>query len=440
MDRVPPHSIQAEACVLGSMILGSHAGVCVEIRAAVSAPEFYRPAHQEIFAALCEMEDQGKPIELPSLRGHLSDRLEAVGGIEYLVALVEGVPDYASGAYYAGVVRDKARLRQLIVAGTEIVSEAFAAGVESDAVIELAERRVYELAAGREDGGTMTAAAAAQAVLDRSERIGRGEEPAGLETGFPSIDYRSGGGFRPGQLIVVAASTSRGKTALVTDFGIHVAAQGGSVRIFSLEMSCEEMGQRILQAMAQVNGLKIALGKTFSEDEAQRLSETMTALKAWGKRVVIHERPMGIHEIAGEVRRAAIQNRRPLDLVVIDYLQITPADGRSLREEINTVTRGAKMLAKDTGIPILLLSQLSRQFDDKPPELWRLKESSNIEHDADGVIMLWRPAGQKTDPVDGSYEVQCCMPKWRNGWPNSWHPDDVIKLRFTPQHTSFREI
>ena len=435
--RTPPADLESEAIVLGSMMLGG-AMTSAEVRQAISAGDFYRPAHADIFEAICSVADAREPVEYVVVRNALTaaGKLEAIGGEDYLDRILEGTPSAANAGYYAGVVRDKARLRTVITIAGELADMAYGAGAEAPDVVGELQRRAYELAVNDFGAGTQTAAEAASGVLADAES---GRAPA-VSLGYSDIDRCSGGGLRPGQLVVVAAGTSVGKTSLGLCFALKVASGVGSVKFFSHEMSRAELAQRLLSMLGEVNGLRIASGH-LDAPQWDSLRDAQKKLDTIGRRFELTDRPLDMAGMEGEVQRMAMRTGRKVDLVVVDYLQLVPTrGGATLREKINAVTRGCKMMARSLETPVVLLSQLSRthQAENRPPELRDLKESSNIEQDADGVILLYRDPTAAVDPF-GIVEVSAKVAKWRNGMTTTWKGEDAIQWRFRPETTEFLE-
>ena len=438
-QRIPPQSNDAEACVLGSMLLDSR--VVPEVQAILDEADFYRPAHATIYRSLCLAFAKNKILDLVLAKESLTagGKLDEVGGIEYLVALVDGVPSATNAIYYANIVKDKSNLRKIIRIAAEISADAYDPAVQCGELLANLQQEVYSLASGRYSGRTTTASKAAQAVMDHSEKVQRGEIPPALSLGFHKIDIVTGGGVRPGQLVVIAGATSVGKSALATKFIINAACKAATAKVFSKEMSNEEIAQRMLQILSGVNGLKISNGR-LRADEWTRINEAKAKLDEWGGRVELTDKAMTVPEMVTELQRTSMRMGE-IDLVVVDYLQIVPSEGRDIRERINNVTRSLKLAAGDLKVPIILLSQLSRahQQANKPPELYDLKESSNIEQDADGAILLYRPENEEPDVVTGSYIVKAKVAKWRGGMTTTWDGDSAIRLRFYPSATDFRE-
>lgn len=433
-ERVPPQDIPAEASVLGSMMLDP--GALADARGSLTADDFYRPAHQTIFKALCWMADKGQAVDLVTVRSTLQthDRLELVGGIDYLVDMVQGIPTAANVTHYAETVRDKSRLRRLIVLAGELQEQAFSCD-DPEELFGRAEAGFASLALTGA-GGTMTLGEAARLAVERSERVERGEEPAGMSTGFCGFDQCSAGGLRHGEMVVVAAVTSQGKTALACRISLNLASAGKRVRFFSLEMPGEDMGRRVLATSAGVDGLRILGGRVGNQWDAVRKAQAEFA--DLNDRFLITDRPYRIGQIQSIIRRDGMRRKLP-DVVVIDYLQLVPSEGRSRREEIDAVARGAQRMAQELGICVILVAQLSRtsQMEKRPPELRDLKESSEIEQAANGVILLHRPAGEEEN-MDYQ-QMWAKVAKWRNGMTTPWEGRYAIRLSFRPDTTDFRE-
>jgi replicative DNA helicase len=437
-DRIPPQDVVAEKHVLGLALAGGAPyGTAGEhfqkVRSIVKAADFYVPAHATLWRALEAMYAAGKPVEFAAVAAELrgTGQLGAIGqgggtdadGADYLTELVEGYSFSTGNAdYYAGIVRDKSLTRQVIMVCAAMIEACYAAGADAAEVLREAEQRLYALAPSRALGRTLTVAEAAKRVIDRADRVAAGKEPAGLSLGWNDLDVASGGGLRPGQLVVIAASTSIGKTAIALRMAANVAAGGGVVKFFSVEMSADELGARLLAMHSGVNGLLIAQGRV-SENDRGRLVNAQAEFARWGRNVELTDRPLTVPQMGAELRRMGHRLNRQIDLAVIDYLQIVPAhEGDNLREKINGITRAAKLMAQELRVPVLLLSQLSRtaQAERRPPELHDLKESSSIEQDADGVILLHRRHDARVDVVSGNVEIDAKIAKWRNGLTTQW--------------------
>jgi replicative DNA helicase len=354
-----------------------------------------------------------------------------IGGMEYLDELMQ-VPRYGNVEYYAGLVKKAARKREAIVRATEILRAAYDPATEPAQLCEGFLGAAHEIFVN--NARTITAGKAGRRILERAEKIERGEIESGLRFGFPRIDGCTAGGVKPGQVVVVAAATSVGKSALSQCFIAKIASRK-KVHVFSLEMTAEEVSQRMLANLSSVNGLKIGAGR-LSPDDWNKLQTGQGELESWGENVRITDLPLTLPQMEAEAKQTAI--RFGLDLIVIDYLQIAPYDGAgSMREKINAISSACKSMAMRLRVPVLLLSQLSRAHEQEKrrPTLHDLKESSNIEQDADGIILLYRPPD--TDFLADSYVVYANVAKWRMGCPTSWA--NAIELKFTPRYTRFEE-
>jgi len=431
-QRVPPQSIQAEACVLGSMIL--HAPAIDAILQIASAEQFYRPAHQLIFQVLIEMRDAKKPIDLVSMRDELERRkqLDAIGGLEYLVALVEGVPTAANAEYYAQIVRDKALLRQLIVVGTEIVQEAFDTAGEAPDVLDAAEQRIFEIASNHigEEAATM------EGLLKHTfETIeaNQGEGITGLPTGYHMLDELTSG-FQKGDMVILAARPSMGKTSMLLNLAEHMAvADGVPVAFFSLEMSKEQVAQRLLASHARFDLRKMRRGLT---------PEDWTHLQAaagdlYPAPLFIDDTAMlTILQLRAKARR--LQATHGIRAVFVDYLQLMTYSGRanSRWEQITEISRGIKALARELDAPVIAAAQLNRGPADRPthrPRMSDLRESGSLEQDADVIMLLHNEDYfHRGEPDWVPKDVtELIVAKQRNG------PTGQVYLRFLPSYTRF---
>ena len=441
-QQIPPHDIEAEVCTLGSMMLD--ASTIPLVQQFVAAEDFYRPAHQLIFNAILDIQHELnlKMLDLVALRKRLEDKrqLKSVGGVEYIEAIVNGVPSATNAAYYAGTVAEKAVLRRMILAASTVRAEAFAPGARSEDILSLLQGELATMAPAGGEKRTAPACEAADEVLRRSEAVARGETAPGMSLGFPSLDQCSGG-VQPGEVVYVAGATSVGKTSLALRFAANAAMAGASVRFFSAEMSNTDIAQRLIQMLSGVNGLKIQGGRQ-SVSDWDRTAEAAEVVRGWGDRVQITDEPMGVGRMESEIRAMSAKQGKPVGLVVVDYLQILPSkEGRDIRERINGITRGLKLMARRLETRIVVLSQLNRsaQRERRHPELWELKESSSIEQDADGVVLLWAPTEPETAP-GGGMVIWCAVAKWRNGRTTRWEGPGAIRLVFCPGTTDYAEL
>jgi len=433
LERVPPQSIQSEVCVLGSMILHAPAiDIVVQI---AKAEHFYRPAHQLIFQTIVDMRQGGKPVDTVLLRDEFDRRnqLEEIGGVDYLVGLVEGVPSAANAEYYARVVRDRAMLRELIVAGTEIAGSAYDTTEEAQSVIDQAEQRIFDIAQEQIGDEAASLGGLLQKTFETLEQ-NDGQLVSGLASGFHQLDEMTCG-FQRGEMIILAARPSMGKTSCLLNFAEHMAVVDHKpLAVFSLEMSKEQLAQRMLSSYAQF--------------DMQRMRRGMINEEAWTQLQLaagdLEEAPIFIDDSAMltilQLRAKARRLKAAHDIqaVLIDYLQLMSYNGRadSRQAQISEISRGIKALARELNIPVICAAQLNRGPTDRPthrPRMSDLRESGSIEQDAD-VVMLLHNEDYYHKGEEGYMPTGCTeliVEKQRNG------PTGVIKLVFRAACTRF---
>ncbi|MFA6133303.1 MAG: replicative DNA helicase [Phycisphaerae bacterium] len=433
LQRVPPQSIEAEACVLGSMVL--HAP-CIDIVVQITNTDhFYRPAHQLIYQTLVDMRQVGKPIDLVLLRDELSTRkqLEQVGGVEYIVALAEGVPSAANAEYYARIVRDKAMLRELIVAGTEMVQDAYEARDEAGEVVDRAESHISEIASQHVGAEAVCIKGLLQKTFE-SLQENDGQMVTGLASGYTPLDEMTSG-FQAGDMIILAARPSMGKTSLLLNLAENMAVlDKAPVAIFSLEMSKEQLAQRLLASHARYDLRQMRRGMISAEDWT-RLQLAAGDLEQ--APMYIDDSPLlTILQLRAKARRLAAAHQ--VKCIFLDYLQLMTYSGRadSRQEQITEISRGIKALARELKIPIICAAQLNRGPTDRPthrPRMSDLRESGSIEQDADVVTLLhcedYYHKGDDAYAPTGLTEL--IVEKQRNG------PTGVVKLTFLSNCTRF---
>jgi len=423
MSRMPPQSIQAEASVLGSMILHAPAiDVVVQI---VQAEHFYRPAHQTIYQVLVEMSQANKPVDLVTLRDELerTRQLEAVGGVEYVVALVEGVPTAANVEYYANIVRDKALLRQLIVVGTRIVQEAFETHEEAGDVLDQAERAVFEIASSHVSEEARSMEELLQHTIETIQQT-EGQLITGLASGYQKLDELTSG-----------ARPSMGKTSLLLNIAEYMAVVDKKpVAFFSLEMSKEQVAQRLLASYARFDLRQMRRGMISAEDwtRIQLAAGDLSPAPLFIDDTAL----LTVLQLRAKARR--LKAAHDIQVVCVDYLQLMNYQGRanSRQEQITEISRGVKALARELGVPVLMAAQLNRGPADRPsqrPRMSDLRESGSIEQDADVVALLHNEDYyHRGDPDWVPKNVhELIIAKQRNG------PTDTVFLRFLNEITRF---
>jgi replicative DNA helicase len=432
-DRVPPHNLEAEESVLGSMMLSPEA--IADVVEIVKPADFYRSAHGKIFDTLRELYGRGDPVDAITAVEELKRRslLEEVGGHLYISELVERVPTPAAAGSYARIVAETALLRRLIAAAGDIMEMAFSATEEPERVADDAEQRIYEVA--RHDEKDQVASLRElvdQAMTDLEKIQNRESAFAGVPTGFRDVDALLSG-MQAGNLIIVAARPGVGKSSFITNVARNVAVDGGlPVAMFSLEMSRWEIGMRLLCAEARVPWDSIRNKRVGAEDWS-RIAQAADSL---------HESPLFIVDsgnvtlvdIRAKARRLAAR-RQGLGVIMVDYLQLMSHTRRvdNRQQEIAEISRGLKMLAKELEIPVVAVSQLNRDPErrqDKRPQLSDLRESGALEQDADVVMFIHR---DDSDPAKKGL-ADLIVAKHRNG------PTDTIPLTFLPHLTQFRNF
>lgn len=441
-DRIPPQNLVAEQSVIGSMLLEKNA--VVRVIELLAPDSFYRDAHRFIYETILELFDRGEPVDIVTVTELLrkAGRLDAVGGAVYVTDLLNSVPTAANVEYYAKIVEEKAVLRRLIEAGTKIVSEAFSDPDEVDQVLDQAEKSVFDIAMKRTREGFHRIDMVIKRVLDKIDSLyGKKEAITGIPSGYPDLDQLTAG-FQNADLIIVAARPAVGKTALALNIAQNIAIRHKMpVAIFSLEMSKEQLAQRMLCSEAEVDAQKLKTA-SLSDNGWKKLT------RALGK---LSEAPIFIDdaasstatEIRAKARRLKIENG--LGLVVVDYLQLMRGRTRSENrvQEISDIARSLKTLARELDVPVIALSQLSRAVEQRPdriPRLSDLRESGEIEQTADLVLFIHREDYYNPQSERGNI-AEIIIAKQRNG------PVGSVELvfrkeiaKFSSKETRYEEV
>ncbi|HJR89081.1 MAG TPA: replicative DNA helicase [Aeromicrobium sp.] len=413
--RIPPQDLAAEQSVLGAMLMSKQAiDPASEL---LSGRDFYRPAHELVFETIVDLANRGEPVDALTVKNELQRRgeLARIGGAPYLHTLVNIVPNVASADYYASIVHEKAVLRRLIEVGNRISALGWAETGELESLVDTAQKEVMDVDSSRGVDDYRDVAALIGATIDEIEAIqARDGEMAGLGSGFDDLD-RITTGFRPGQMIVVAARPGVGKSTLGLDF-----CRAASIRqstpsaIFSLEMTGAEISMRLLSAEAKVP-IHHMRGGGMSEDDWNRIGRAMPRVQS--APILIDDSPnLTMPEIRAKARR--MHKQHGVGLIVIDYLQLMTSGKRveNRQVEVSEFSRQIKLLAKELEIPVVAISQLNRmseQGGDKKPQLSNLRESGSIEQDADIVLLVHRPELYGDDERKG--EADLIVAKNRSG-------------------------
>lgn len=415
LDQIPPQDLEAERCVLGSIL--SHVDVIDDVLQHIQAGHFYADAHRQMFETIHAMYEGGtRGIDAVTLSHELERRgiLTEVGGPAAILTVMQAVPHAAHAEYYAKIVREKFLQRSLIQACTESLREAHYGRASADEIVARAEQRIYEIAEEQTGLDRIAIGDILNLTFERIfSRMDQEGTISGIPTGFHGLDDATSG-FQPSELIIIAARPSMGKTAFVCNVMLNVASAGHPVLLFSLEQSRLELAERLLCIQGKLDGHKLRQGE-LDEIEQHTLMETANALREM-KVFIDDQAGRTMSQIAAIARR--LKRRHGLGLVVVDYLQLVEADERGLprEQQISSITRRMKFLAKDLDIPVIALSQLNRsveQRQDKRPQLGDLRESGAIEQDADIVMFLHRP--EAYDPEDRPGEADLIIAKNRHG-------------------------
>ena len=392
INKVPPNSIEAEQSVLGSMLLDREA--IIVVLEFLKGSDFYKEAHKEIFEAMYDLFNRNEPVDLVTLTEELKKReiLDAIAGIPYLTSLASGVPITSNVRYYAEIVERKSLLRKLIKSSQDVIQLGYSSDVEVLQVIEHAQKSIYDISQNRSNEGFTHIRDLLSDTFDKIEELYENKKGiTGLTTGFMDLDKKLSG-FHKTDLILVAARPAMGKSAFSLNLAQNAAIKAGaSVAVFSLEMSKEQLMLRMLSAESMVDLGKIQVGN-LNEEEWSKIAGAMAPLSQ--SKIYFDDTPgISVMEMRSKCRRLKME--KGLDLVLIDYLQLMEGDGRneSRQQEIASISRNLKIMAKELDCPVIALSQLSRAPElraDHRPILSDLRESGAIEQDADLVMFLYR--------------------------------------------------
>jgi replicative DNA helicase len=436
--NVPPHDLEAERAVLGGVLLDNAA--LATVGAIVAASDFYHPSHAVIFESIQALGARNEPVDVVTLTAELRarERLNTVGGVQYLGELTDTVPTIAHIENHARIVADLAQVRRMIATAHEIVARGFGERGSADAFLDFAASKVFEIAQKRSKSTLIPLEQAIQEAFERIEKtLERGARITGIETGFRDLDTLTAG-MSPGQLIIIAARPAMGKTSFVLNITAHAARTTRKpVLFFSLEMPRIELANRLMCADAGVDQARLR-SNMLTQDDMMALTDA--ASKLFNLPIYIDDSgDLTLLELRAKARR--MKNERDLALIIIDYLQLMKAsrEGMESRErEISEISRGLKSLAKELEVPIVALSQLNRSPEtrsgkDKRPQLSDLRESGAIEQDADNVMFIYRDEVYNKDTEDRGI-AEIIVAKQRNG------PTDTVRLRFIRELTKFENL
>jgi replicative DNA helicase len=436
-ERTLPHNLDAERSVLGAILIDNDAfNVAASV---IDARAFFRDAHRRIFDRMVALAERSQPIDLVTLKEELerAGDLEEVGGPAYIAALVDGVPRATNVEYYAKIIKEKATLRSLIFSANKILANAYEADQEADLILDEAESAIFSVADDRIKSGFIPMRDLVKDSFPKIERLFEHKSlVTGIATGFSEIDKMTRG-FQRGDLVIVAARPSMGKTSLVLNVAQHVATHDGVAGFFSLEMSKEQLFMRMLASEAKIDNYRLLSGQ-IGQKEYGNITHALESLS--DAQLYIDDTPgAGALEMRAKARR--LQAEHGLDLLAIDYIQLMTGRGRFENRtlELASISRSLKGLAKELNVPIVVLSQLSRAPEarsDKRPQLADLRESGALEQDADVVILIFREEmyKQSAEPSESDGLAELIVAKQRNG------PTGVVKLAFLRQQTRFANL
>lgn len=432
IKRILPHSTEAEQSVIGSMLMDREAILVASEM--LTGDDFYQHQYKVVYEAMLELFNEGKPVDPVTLQNRLQEKdvPPEISSMEFVRDVISAVPTSANVKYYAGIVKDKAMLRRLIKVNEEISNACYLNNDKVEDIMEDAEKRMFELLQKRNSGEFVPIRQVVLNALDTIEKASRTKgSVTGLPTGFVDLDYKTSG-FQPSDFILVAARPSMGKTAFVLNIAQYMAFKKDlTVAIFSLEMSREQLVNRLFSLESRVDSQSIRTGNLKDEDWAKLIEG---AGVIGNSNLIIEDTPgISISEMRSKCRKFKLEHN--LGIIIIDYLQLMSGSGRSdsRQQEISDISRSLKSLARELSVPVVALSQLSRAVekrDDKRPMLSDLRESGAIEQDADVVMFIYRDDYYNKD-TENPNVAEIIIAKQRNG------PIGTVNLVWMPEYTRF---
>ncbi len=432
LKRILPHSLEAEQSVIGSMVMDREAIVVAS--ELISGEDFYNKQYGIVFDSMVELNDQGSPVDLVTLQNRLREKEvpPEVSSLEFIGELIRAVPTSANIKYYANIVAEKSTLRKLIKLNEEIANNCYAGKESLEFILEDTEKRIFQLVQKRNTGDFVPIRQVVMNAMDKIESAARNKGAVtGIPTGFIDLDYRTAG-MQPSDLVLIAARPSMGKTAFVLNIAQHVAfKQNKTVAIFSLEMSKEQLVNRMFSLESRVDAQHLRTGQ-LNDQEWEKLIESAGVIGR--SNLIIDDTPgISISELRSKCRKFKLEHN--LSMIIIDYLQLMSGSGRSdsRQQEISDISRSLKAVARELNVPVLALSQLSRAVEQRPdhrPMLSDLRESGAIEQDADVVMFIYRDDYYNHD-TEKKDVAEIIIAKQRNG------PIGTIELAWLPMYTKF---
>ena len=435
IKRVLPHSVEAEQSVIGSMIMDRDA--IMTASEVITSEDFYQSQYGVLFDAMLELYNEGKPVDLVTLQERLREKdvPPEISSLEFVRDLLDAVPTSANVRHYATIVQEKSMLRKLIKVNEDIANTCYLAREKTEDILEETEKKIFDLLQYRSTGDFVPIKQVVLNALDKIEKASKNKGTVtGIPTGFIDLDYKTSG-FQPSDLILIAARPSMGKTAFVLNVAQHMAfKEGKTVAIFSLEMSKEQLVNRLFSLESKVDSQALRTGNLTDEDWAKLIEG---AAVVGNSNLIIDDTPgISIAELRSKCRKFKLEH--DLGIIIIDYLQLMSGGkhSESRQQEISEISRSLKAVARELNVPVVALSQLSRAVEQRPdhrPMLSDLRESGAIEQDADVVMFLYRDDYYNKD-TDKKNIAEVIIAKQRNG------PIGTVELVWLPNYTKFANM
>ena len=435
IKRVLPHSVEAEQSVIGSMIMDRDA--IMTASEVITSEDFYQSQYGVLFDAMLELYNEGKPVDLVTLQERLREKdvPPEISSLEFVRDLLDAVPTSANVRHYATIVQEKSMLRKLIKVNEDIANTCYLAREKTEDILEETEKKIFDLLQYRSTGDFVPIKQVVLNALDKIEKASKNKGTVtGIPTGFIDLDYKTSG-FQPSDLILIAARPSMGKTAFVLNVAQHMAfKEGKTVAIFSLEMSKEQLVNRLFSLESKVDSQALRTGNLTDEDWAKLIEGAAVVGKS---NLIIDDTPgISIAELRSKCRKFKLEH--DLGIIIIGYLQLMSGGkhSESRQQEISEISRSLKAVARELNVPVVALSQLSRAVEQRPdhrPMLSDLRESGAIEQDADVVMFLYRDDYYNKD-TDKKNIAEVIIAKQRNG------PIGTVELVWLPNYTKFANM
>ncbi|MEK9154734.1 MAG: replicative DNA helicase [Patescibacteria group bacterium] len=436
--KLPPQDLEAERAVLGALMIDKSA--IIKVADLITADDFYQPAHSKIYDCVVELFEKNEPIDILSITNRLrhKKRLEEVGGSSYLTELVNSTTTSAHITHFSKIIRSKKVLRDLVAASSDITDKVFENPEDSEYLLDEIEQKILSIAQKSKPQNVVLIKDELKSAYERIEKLHQGEKRLrGVTSGFEEIDHYLSG-FQNSDLVIIGARPSLGKTTFALDIARNAAEHGNGVAIFSLEMSREQIVDRLIAAEAQVPLWQLRTGRLTDEIEFEMIQQALDRLSRLS--ILIDDSPSPtILQIRATARRLQAEHKN-LGLVIVDYVQLVMprTNSENTVQQFTEVSHGLKSLARELNLPVIAVSQLSRAVDQrevKIPRLADLRETGALEQDADVVMFIYRKDRDKLNPsLEEENTAEIIIAKHRNG------PLGTVTLKFDPEKVSFKSI